>query len=114
MKSYFDSEWGVNSVKLKPFGSLAACDVIVSVKKLFTRMSNNFDFILSSSVSEKSNERGVLGNSDFTKHFQNFSLPDFILIEMTCTRTIFVYLFKNRIAPLPDESNWYSQSSPGY
>ena len=33
MKSYFNSEWGVNSVKLKPFGSLAASDVAVLVER---------------------------------------------------------------------------------
>ena len=51
MKSYFNSEWGVNSVKLKPFGSLAASDVAVSVERFFTekkkslvtRTPNGFD-----------------------------------------------------------------------
>ena len=52
MKSYFNSEWGVNSVKLKPFGVLAASDVAVSVERFFTekkkllvtRTPNGFEF----------------------------------------------------------------------
>ena len=51
MKSYFSTEWGVNSVKLKPFGSLAASDVAVWVEMFFTekkkwivtRTPNGFD-----------------------------------------------------------------------
>ena len=51
MKSYFNFEWGVNSVKLKLFGSLAASDVAVLVERFFTdkkkllvtRTPNGFD-----------------------------------------------------------------------
>ena len=73
MKFYFNSEWEANSIKLKPFGFLAANDVVVSVERFFTekkkllvtRTPNSFDFIFSSSVSEKSDGRGGIVSSSY-------------------------------------------------
>ena len=40
-----------------------------------------------------------LGNSDFTKHFKKFPLPDFILIEMIYTRTKIVMRLHRGFGP---------------